>query len=267
MTDAFHLATDVGAIGLTSWALDRRSQRPTTKQTFGFHRTGILVAMLNACLLFLIAAGILFAAFLRFGSPAAISPGPMLFAAAIAFFINGAVGASLAADGHLDLNLRSTTLHILTDSATAFAVLISAAIIAVTGFVAADTMVSVLIATMIILGAASLLRSALHILHEGTPSDIDVQAVKEYIAGSAGVCDVHDLHIWSLDSSHRALSAHLTFGDTSLAVVTAQIQAIDKGLCQTFSIEHSTLQAESCVCSDGEVICDPEAHHQKSHAS
>jgi cobalt-zinc-cadmium efflux system protein len=126
--------------------------------------------------------------------------------------------------------------------------------------------VSLLIAALVFIGALGLLREALHILNEGTPRDLDPEVVRSRIAELPGIEGVHDLHIWSLDREHRALSAHVIVGDRALVEVTAMIRSVELVLCDEFGIDHSTVQPECPTCSvEAPLYCNIEGHHELVH--
>ena len=134
------------------------------------------------------------------------------------------------------------------------------------GWNRADAVVSLLIAVLVFAGALRLLREALHILNEGTPKDLDAELVRRRIASLPGIEGVHDLHIWSLDREHRALSAHITVADRPLGEVTAMVRSVELLLCNDFGIEHATVQAECPSCTDEpKLYCDPTEHHDLVH--
>jgi cobalt-zinc-cadmium efflux system protein len=143
---------------------------------------------------------------------------------------------------------------------------VSGVLVLTLGWRVADPAVSLAIAALIAVGALGLLREAVHILSEGTPRDLDAETVRRAIADMPGVEDVHDLHIWSIDRRHRALSAHVTVANRPLAEVTASLRAVEAELCERFAIEHATLQPEcpSCIV-DVEPYCDIETLHAQRH--
>jgi cobalt-zinc-cadmium efflux system protein len=145
-------------------------------------------------------------------------------------------------------------------------VLVSGLLVLAAGWRIADPIASLCIAALIAAGAVTLLREAAHILSEATPRDLDAEAVRELIAATPGIEDVHDLHIWSLDRRHRALSAHVTVPDVPLSAVTATLRAVETRLCERFGIEHATLQPECPGCAaDVDPFCDVDTRHDRVH--
>jgi cobalt-zinc-cadmium efflux system protein len=265
LSDAGHLVTDSVTLGLTWYAVSR-SRRPAGAQhTFGHHRGGIVVAALNGAVLVLIAAVIAASAVGRLQHPATVAPVPVLVIGLFAMAANVAIALVLR-DAGGGLGVQSAALHVIADALTDAAVVVGALTLVLFGWTRADAVVSLLIAGMVVVAALGLLREALHILNEGTPRDVDAEKVRARIAGLPGVDGVHDLHIWSLDREHRALSAHLIVGDRPLAEVTAMIRSVEVLLCNEFGIDHATVQPECPSCStEAPLYCNIEGHHELVH--
>ena len=259
VSDAGHLVTDSATLGLTWFALSRSRRPAGAAHTFGHHRGGIIVAAFNGLVLVAIAGAIAAGAVSRLQHPVAITAAPVIVIGTIALVANGALAVFLNGAGG-GLGVRSAALHVAADALTDAAVVLGAIALLAFGWVRADAVVSLLIAALIVVGAVGLIREALHILTEGTPRDVDIDRVR------AGIEGVHDLHVWSLDREHRALSAHVTVADRPLAEVTAVIRSVELLLCNDFGIDHATLQPECPSCVDAApLFCDTEAHHELVH--
>ncbi len=265
LSDAGHLVTDSATLGLT-WFAVSRSRRPAGAQhTFGHHRGGIVVAALNGAVVIIIAGVIAASAVARLQHPATVAAVPVLIIGVLAMVANAGIALVLREAGG-GLGVQSAALHVIADALTDAAVVVGAVTLLLFGWTRADAVVSLLIAALIVIAAAGLLREALHILNEGTPRDVDAEKVRARIAGLPGVDGVHDLHIWSLDREHRALSAHLIVGDRPLAEVTAIIRSVDLLLCNEFGIDHATVQPECPSCStEAPLYCSIEGRHDLVH--
>jgi len=265
LSDAGHLLTDVGSLGLAAFAL-RRSRAPaSSRHTFGHFRAGILVAAINGIGLLAIAAALLVAALGRLTHPESVAAAPVIVVAAIAVVGNIGVVALLRGAGS-DLSVQSAVLHVTADAVAALGVLVSAIVIITTGWLAADPAASILIAVLIGAGSVRLLREAVVILGEGTPRGLDVQRVSEVMLSVAGIDGVHDLHIWSLDRHHMSLSAHVAVADRALGEVTSLLRELEIMLCNQFGIEHVTLQPECPTCvGEAELYCDLDDRHRMVH--
>jgi cobalt-zinc-cadmium efflux system protein len=262
--DAIHLGTDAITLGLAWYATAQARRRPTPTRSFGFHRTGILVATLNGVALAAVAALLALAAVGRLQHPTPVSGLPVLAVGAVALLVNGALGAYLLGAGD-ELSIRSAALHVAGDALASAGVVLAGVLLLTTGWRAADPVVSLGIAGLIAVAAVSVLREAVHILSEGTPRDLDAEQVRRVIAAAPGIEDVHDLHIWSLDRHHRMLSAHVSVADRPLTEVTAILRSLEATLCTSFGIEHATLQPECPSCPDHPPVCDPEERHIRMH--
>jgi cobalt-zinc-cadmium efflux system protein len=265
LSDAGHLVTDSATLGLT-WFAVSRSRRPAGAQhTFGHHRGGIVVAALNGAVLLVIAAVIAASAGGRLQHPATVAPAPVLVVGLFALAGNVVI-ARLLRDAGGGLGVQSAVLHVAADALTDAAVVVGALTLLLFGWTRADAVVSLLIAALVVVAAIGLLREALHILTEGTPRDLDTETVRSRIAGLPGIEGVHDLHIWSLDREHRALSAHVIVGDRPLAEVTAMIRSVEVVLCDEFGIDHATVQPECPSCTvEAPLYCNMEGHHEAVH--
>jgi cobalt-zinc-cadmium efflux system protein len=265
LSDAGHLVTDSATLGLT-WFAVSRSRRPAgAAHTFGHHRGGIMVAALNGAVLVLVAAVIAAGAVARLQHPAAVSAVPVLVIGVLALAGNTGIAVLLRGAGG-GLGVQSAALHVIADALTDAAVVVGALTLLLFGWARADAVVSLFIAALVVVAAVRLLRDALHILNEGTPRDLDPELVRTRIAAFPGIEGVHDLHIWSLDREHRALSAHVLVADRPLAEVTAIIHSVELLLCEEFDIEHVTVQPECPSCStEAPLYCNIEGHHELVH--
>jgi cobalt-zinc-cadmium efflux system protein len=268
LTDAAHNITDVVALGL-SWYAMRLALRPAhAGKTYGYHRAGILVALVNSTGLVLIALGIFYEAYLRFRQPPVVDTGVMAVVAAIAFAINLATALIIRHGSEHDLNLRSTFVHLMGDVFSTLGALAAAGAIALTGWSGWDAAASVLIGLLILWNAWGILRETVHILLESTPLDINPDKLVDDLMRVEGVHGVHDLHVWSITQNLRTLSAHILVGEISIRE-SAEIQAkLDRLLCDRYGIRHATLQMECENCLPDQLYCDmaAEAVYPGGHA-
>jgi len=256
LTDAAHNVTDVIALGLSGYAL-RLTMRPAHPgKTYGYHRAGILAALVNSTGLVLIAAGIFYEAFRRFRQPPEVDPAVLTGVAAAAFAINLATALMIRRGSHADLNLRSTFVHLMGDVLSTAGAVAAGGAIALTGWNGWDPLVSVLIGVLILWNARGILRETVHILLEGTPEDIDPERLVADVRRVDGVLGVHDLHVWSITRNLRTLSAHILVGDITVRQSAAIQAAIDLLLCDRYGIRHATLQMECENCLPDTLYCD-----------
>jgi cobalt-zinc-cadmium efflux system protein len=256
LTDAAHNITDVIALGL-SWIALQLALRPAhAGKTYGYHRAGILAALVNSTGLVLIALGIFYEASQRFQRPPEVDTGIMAMVAAVAFVINLGTALVIRHGSANDLNVRSAFVHLLGDVFSTLGALAAAGAIALTGWSGWDAAVSLLIGLLILWNAWGILRETVHILLESTPLDIDPEKLVDDLLQVEGVRGVHDLHVWSISRSLRTLSAHILVGEISIRE-SAVIQAkIDRLLCDRYGIRHATLQMECENCLPDKLYCD-----------
>jgi cobalt-zinc-cadmium efflux system protein len=265
LTDAAHNVTDIAALALSWYALRLTLRSAHSGKTYGYHRAGILAALVNSSALVLIALGAFVEAWRRFRSPPEVRADALVAVAAAAFVINLATALLIRRESRRDLNLRSAFVHLMGDVLSTLGAATAGIGIALTGWNWLDPLAGVLIGVLILWNAWGIIRDAVHILLEGTPEDIDVEFLVGDILQIKGVRGVHDLHIWSITQAMRSLSAHILVEDISVRE-SAGIQAgIDDLLCRKYGIRHATLQMEVEGCPPDTLFCDMAANSPKSN--
>jgi len=260
LSDAGHVVTDLVVLALSIFAL-RQVQRPASpRRSFGYQRVGILVALLNALLLGAIVVAIVIEALHRLQHPSAVRGGLMAAAAVLGLGISLLIARSLQ-PMERDLTVRSALMHIWGDAWASAGIIVAGLLIALTGRLAIDPLLSLGIAALIAWSAWRVLAAAIDILLESTPADLRTDAVVTAVKRVPGVRDLHDLHIWSLGAQSRAMSAHLLIDDQRVIQAQDILAEVREVLAHEFEIEHTTIQFESLVCRPGDVFCvQPEGH-------
>jgi cobalt-zinc-cadmium efflux system protein len=256
VSDAVHNFTDIAALGLSWYAIVQARKPPTAAKTFGYHRTGILTAMVNSVAMVFITIWIFYEAIRRFVDPEPVGGGLVMITAAVALAANLAIVFILRAGASRDINIRSAVLHLLGDAAASAAVLISGLVILLTGWYYADPLVSVLLGLAILLGAWQIIKEALEIFLEESPRAIDVDLVVEDLKQEDGVRDIHDIHVWTLGSELYALSCHVLVDDVKVSESERIINDLKQMLARDFGITHSTLEVETVHCGTVGPYCD-----------
>ncbi len=257
--DAAHVLGDVLALGSAAWAANLALRPPTARRTYGFGRTGILVALLNTVVLMVISLGIAVLALLRIGHPPAIRTLWMLFPAIVGLGINSLIAWRLHAASERDLNVRSAWLHVLGDAAASGAVILGALCIAWTGIRVVDPLLSLGISLALLRGGWQVLRRTAAVLQESSPEGLDTTQVAAAMAEVAGVHGVHHVHLWSIGGGRRAMSGHLVLGAISLPEGQRIARTVEADLRARFGIEHCTLQIEADEHCNA---CEPHEHRQ-----
>jgi cobalt-zinc-cadmium efflux system protein len=262
LTDAAHNFTDVIALGLSWYAVKLATQPAHAGKTFGYHRAGILVALINSTTLILIALGIFYEAYHRFLSPPEVNSAILIGVGTLAFLINAGTAWLVKSGSEHDLNLRSTFLHLMGDVLSTLGAVIAGIIIAFTNWNWLDPLVSVMIGAFILWNAWGILRQATNILLENAPESFDINSMVNDLLKVEGVRDVHDLHVWSINENLRALSAHILTDDVLVSAGLPIQRNLNEILAHKYNIRHATLQLE-CECIGQNLLyCDI---HEETH--
>jgi cobalt-zinc-cadmium efflux system protein len=256
LADAGHNLSDVLALVLAWGAATLAKRAPTPKRTYGLRKATILASLANGVLLLVAVGAIVSESVRRFLEPAPVATQAVMLTAALGVVLNTAT-AMLFMKGREDINIRGAFLHMAADAAVSLAVVVGAALIAWTGRLWIDPMLSLGIAAVIVVGTAGLLRESVDMALDAAPRGLDVEAVRAWLLERPGVVEVHDLHVWAMSTTETALTAHLirpenADGDTFLH------EACD-GLHERFGIGHATLQVETradvvCRLAPAEVV-------------
>ncbi|MGE5377013.1 MAG: cation diffusion facilitator family transporter [Bacteroidota bacterium] len=255
MTDAAHNLTDVIALALSWFAIRITAQPANAKKTYGYHRAGILVALLNSTTLILISLGIFYEAYHRFINPPEVQSGILIVVGLIAVAVNLVTAMLVHRGSESDLNLRSAFVHLMGDVFSTIGAVIAGVIIYFTGANWLDPFVSVLIGILILYNAWGILRDAVDILLESTPRDVDMKEMVGEITQVDGVLGVHDLHVWSLTQNLRTMSAHILTEDISVSAGAEIQNRINELVYHRYNIAHATLQLECVDCDPDSLYC------------
>jgi cobalt-zinc-cadmium efflux system protein len=254
LADAGHMLSDAAGVTIALLAAWIAGRPASDQRTYGYQRAEVLAALANALILVVISVVIFTEAIRRIGSAPEVHTDIMLFAAILGGVAN-LVSLLILHGAHQEsLNVRGAYLEVLGDLLGSVAVIVAALIIMFTGYQAADTIASVLIALMILPRAWSLLRDVVDVLLEATPKGVEVQMIREHILSVDGVVDVHDIHIWTITSGVPVFSAHVVVEDGVLNARGAD-QVLDKltaCLGSHFDTEHCTFQLEPASHSEHE---------------
>jgi len=254
--DALHNVTDTLALLLALFAVRLERRPATSAKSYGWHRAGVLAAFINAGALAAFTIFLFVASAQRLRTPVPVNSTAMLITAAAALLLNGSITLWLRGHGH-DLNLRGAMLHMLGDAISSAGIIAAALLIRSTGALFWDPAVSVAIGILILWSSWGILREAINLLLEGTPSGIDPEAVTRAIAALDGVDGVHHLHIWALGASRPALSCHLMVGDIPVRSTGNLLARVNGLLEHEYGIAHTTIQFEFASCDTDDPYCVP----------
>ena len=241
LADAGHMLTDVAALALSlfvAWF----SQRPETdKRTYGYLRLEILAAFLNGATLLLISVWIIWEAISRLRTPEPVQSGLMLAVAVLGLVANAVSAWVLHPRGEENLNIRGAYLHILGDLLGFVGTIVAALLIRQFGWLAADTIASIVVSALILRGAWTLVRDSTEVLLESTPAHISAASVRDQLTQIPGIESVHDLHVWTVTSNVIAMSVHAIVREPERHqhVLEHVLDAM-----RLFGIQHVTVQLE-----------------------
>ena len=241
LADAGHMLADISSLALALLAAWTARRPADPARTYGYRRVEILAALFNGLTLALIAVFIFVEAVTRLAHPPEVAHGLMGGVAAGGLAVN-VVGALVLRRHAHGINVRAAYLHVLGDLLGSIGTLAAAGAIGIFGWRWADPVASVLIGVIIVYGAVRIVLDTVHVLLEGAPGHLRSEEVGACLRELEGVCEVHDLHLWSLGGDAPLLSAHLVLdGSLSSARVLRRATAM---LRERFAIDHATLQLE-----------------------
>jgi cobalt-zinc-cadmium efflux system protein len=244
LSDAGHNFADAAAVGFSWYALWIAQKPAHTGMTYGYHRVGILAALVNAVSLVVIALLIFWEAVERLRNPAPVEGWLMIGVAAAAVALNVTISVWLHAGAKHDLNVRSAYLHMAGDAVSALGVVIAGLVVVLGGPALADPAASLLIGALILWSSWGVLKESVNVLLEGTPFGMDMAAVENTIAEVPGVLNVHDLHVWTVGSGVIACSCHVRVAEQSIREGQQILQSVVHELGHRFAITHTTVQIE-----------------------
>ncbi len=257
LSDAAHMLTDAGALGLSLVAINLAKRPAKGALTFGFKRVEILSAQFNGATLLVLGLLIVYEGIDRLVAPPPVQGTPVLIVAIVGICVNLAATYALSKANRQSMNIEGSFQHLLTDLAAFIFTAVAGVVILVTGFKRADGIASVIIAAIMLRAAYGLLRDSGRVFLEAAPKGMDPDSIGRKLIGHDGVVEVHDLHVWEVTSGFPALSAHV------LVRAEADCHAIrrdlEHGLHDQFGIDHTTLQVDH----EGEELLQLQAPEQR----
>ncbi|AJY76106.1 cation diffusion facilitator family transporter [Paenibacillus beijingensis] len=245
LSDSGHMLSDAAALVLSLVAFWFASKPASPRRTFGYYRFEILAALFNGIALFFIAGFIILEAYERFFEPPVVAGGSMMLIALIGLAANLASAWFLMLKGDVknNVNMKSAYIHVLGDALGSVGAIAAGLCMYFFDWYAADPIISVLVALLILKSAWGIITNTVHILMEGTPGSIDQTKVKRALEGIEGVKNVHDLHIWTITSGLDSMSCHVLVEDgyDCQEVLQKALQLMK----HDYHIDHCTIQVEN----------------------
>lgn len=249
LSDAGHNLSDVFALLIAWGAMHLGKAQPTTRHTYGYRRSSILAALVNAFTLLIVVGGITWEAAGRLAHPEEVAGTTIIWVAAAGIVINAICAWLFMSGREHDVNIRGVFLHMAGDAAVSVGVVGVGVAILMTGWTWLDPAISILIGAVIVWGTWGVLRESVNLAMDAVPEHIDPHAVEAYIGALPGVQAVHDLHIWAMSTTEAALTVHLVMprppaDDEFLSGICAELK-------RRFEIGHATIQIEqgSTACA------------------
>lgn len=241
--DAVHNLGDVLGLAL-AWGASVLARRPPTPgRTYGWRRSTIFSALINAVVLIGTMGAIAWESLQRLRTPATVAGGIVLVVSLIGIVVNGGSALFFLSGRKGDLNIRGAFLHLASDAALTFGIAVTGALILLTGWDVLDPIVSLILVAVILSETWGLLRESVNLALDAVPEGIDMNAVRAYLADLPGVTDVHDVHVWAMSTTEVALTAHLVV--PMVADHDELLARACEELHDHFGIEHPTLQIET----------------------
>lgn len=243
ISDAGHNISDVIALALAMFAFKLAEQKPTQKYTYGRKKGTVIASLANACILLVAIGIILYESIGKIFNPVEVQGGYVAIVAGIGIVINGFTAWLFMRHRHTDLNVKGAYLHMLADTLVSVGVVISGLIIKFTGWYILDPIIGIMIVVVIFLSTWGLLRDSIRLSLDGVPPGMDLQEIKDKIAGYDNrIINTHHIHIWALSTTETALTAHIVVNDLE---ETPELKHKIKELLKKEGIAHATLEFES----------------------
>ncbi|MES2620422.1 MAG: cation diffusion facilitator family transporter [Bacteroidota bacterium] len=244
LTDAGHNLSDVAALILSLIAFRLTQVKPNSSFTYGYSKTTILVALVNAVVLLIAIGGIGYEAVHRFLKPEPMQGTTMAVVAGIGILVNGVSALLFLRDKDKDLNVKGAYLHLAADALVSLGVVVAGVIIVFTDWFWLDSVVSLVIMIVILFGTWSLLWDSLRLSLDAVPRNVDMEQVKAEVMKVKGITDIHHIHIWALSTRTNAMTAHLIINENLTSSEEHQLKEMVKHELIHLNIQHTTLETE-----------------------
>ena len=261
LSDAGHNLSDVASLLLAMLAFRLAQAHATPRYTYGYKKSTVLVSLLNAAILFVAVAVILYESIDKLRNPAPLDGSAIAWVAAIGIVVNAFTAYLFFADKSKDLNVKGAYLHMAADTLVSVGVLISGVVIKYTGWNIIDPIIGIVVGLVILYSTWHLLQESLRLALDGVPEGIDVERVEQVLSSDPDVINVHHLHIWAISTTQTALTAHVVVSDI---MRMHEVKHRLKQALHELGIDHATFELEvkeehcdgHCDCCDGDTDCD-----------
>ncbi len=251
--DAGHNLSDVLGLLLAWGAAYLATRKSTELYSYGYRKTTILAAIINAMTLVFAAGFIAVESIEKFFTPSPMDEVVVMIVAGIGILVNAGTAMIFMKGSKEDLNIKGAYLHLAYDAGISAAVVIGACVSYFTGWHLIDPLLGLLIVGVILWGTWGLLRDSINLILDAVPEGCSRQGVKAYLEGISGVSEVHDLHIWAMSTFENCMTAHLVMPENTLWESESSYEEIGRVMRKDYNIHHITLQVEkdfSCSTND-----------------
>lgn len=253
LSDSMHNLSDTVAI-LLSYVANRIGKRPKdSKRTFGYKRVEILAAFINSTALLVISVWLLFKAYDRFKHPETIDSTLMLIVASIGLVANFISVYLLEKDSHDNMNIKSSYLHLISDTVSSIGVILGGIAIKLWGITWIDPIITVLISLYILKETWHILKKSIDIFLQSSPN-LDYDSIKRDIEKIDGVLNIHHTHGWMMDDKTIFFETHIEFNDMMLSEIETIYAKIEHILEHHYGVSHVTIQPETNRCESKEMF-------------
>jgi cobalt-zinc-cadmium efflux system protein len=231
-------------LALSLFAYKLLNSKATEQYTYGYGKTSILVALFNAVVLLVSIGAIAYEAVLRFFNPEPLPGTTIALVAGIGIIINSVTALMFLRDKEKDLNIKSAYQHLMSDAVVSLGIVIGGIVIFYTDWFVIDSLLSIVIAAVILLSTWRLLKDSLRLSLDAVPENIEVDDIRATARKVSGVKDLHHIHIWALSTRENALTAHLVLSPDATPDQEQEIKLELKQKLQLKNIHHITLETE-----------------------
>jgi cobalt-zinc-cadmium efflux system protein len=243
LTDAGHNLSDVASLALALLAFKLTKVSANNKYTYGYKRSTIMVSLFNAIILLVSIGFIVYEAVIRFTHPHPLEGGTIAWVALIGIGVNGITAYLFVQDKDKDINVKGAYLHMAMDAIVSLGVVISGVIIYFTHWYVIDSIVSLIIAVIILGGTWGLLKHSIRLEMDGVPAEMDLTKIRQELMKAKGIVDVHHIHVWALSTTENALTAHIVINPDDMSLFD-KIKHDLRHRLEHLDITHCTFEAE-----------------------
>lgn len=244
LSDAGHNLADVGTLALSLLAFKLLKVKPNAHYTYGYRKTSILVALFNGTILLISIGAILYESIHRFLNPEPVPGTIIAMVAGAGILVNGATALMFLRDKDKDMNIKSAYLHLLSDAIVSLGLVIGGMIIFYTQWFWIDSVLSIIVAGVILYSTWDLFKDSLRLSLDGVPENISIEDIHHDAIKIPGIADIHHIHVWAISTAQNALTAHVVLKKDISIEEESEIKHLLKHMFEHKNIHHITLETE-----------------------